>query len=130
MPSQVTDTGILTAEDAAGLDLLSTDMVVLSACQTGLGHIKAGEGVFGLRRAFILAGTKTLLMSLWKIPDEETEMLMEGFYKRIREGRPRADALREAQLEVKAVSREPIFWDAFICQGDPGVLNAAPAPNN
>jgi CHAT domain-containing protein/tetratricopeptide (TPR) repeat protein len=114
--------GILTAEDASGLELLFTDLVVLSACQTGLGDIKVGEGVFGLRRAFILAGAKTLVMSLWKIPDEETRMLMEGFYKRILEGRPRAEALREAQLEVKAVSAEPLFWGAFISQGDPGPL--------
>ena len=116
------DDGILTAEDATGLDLLFTDLVVLSACQTGRGVIKAGEGVFGLRRAFLLAGAKTLLMSLWKIPDEETQMLMEGFYKRVLEGKPRAEALREAQLEVRAVSPEPLFWGAFISQGDPGPL--------
>jgi CHAT domain-containing protein/tetratricopeptide (TPR) repeat protein len=114
--------GILTAQDASGLELLSTDLVVLSACQTGLGDIKVGEGVFGLRRAFLLAGAKTLVMSLWKIPDEETRMLMEGFYKRILEGRPRAEALREAQLEVRAVAAEPLFWGAFISQGDPGPL--------
>jgi tetratricopeptide (TPR) repeat protein/CHAT domain-containing protein len=117
--------GILTAEDASGLDLLFTDLVVLSACQTGLGDIKVGEGVFGLRRAFLLAGAKTLLMTLWKIPDEETQMLMEGFYRRILEGKPRADALREAQLAVRAVHPEPLFWGAFICQGDPGPLNEA-----
>ncbi|MGA2401542.1 MAG: tetratricopeptide repeat protein [Syntrophobacteraceae bacterium] len=122
MPSLEAEDGILTAEDASGLDLLLTDLVVLSACQTGLGDIKAGEGVFGLRRAFLLAGAKTLLMSLWKIPDEETRMLMEGFYKRILEGRPRAEALREAQLEVKAASPDPLFWGAFISQGDPGPL--------
>jgi tetratricopeptide (TPR) repeat protein/CHAT domain-containing protein len=122
--------GILTAEDASGLDLLFTDLVVLSACQTGLGDIKVGEGVFGLRRAFLLAGAKTLLMSLWKIPDEETRMLMEGFYKRMLEGKPRAEALREAQLAVRAVSPEPLFWGAFICQGDPGPLKPFLEQNN
>ncbi len=121
-PAPEAENGILTAEDASGLDLLFTDLVVLSACQTGLGDIKAGEGVFGLRRAFLLAGAKTLVMSLWKIPDEETRTLMEGFYKRVLEGRPRAEALREAQLDVKAASPEPLFWGAFISQGDPGPL--------
>jgi CHAT domain-containing protein len=122
MPSVEAEDGILTAEDASGLDLLLTDLVVLSACQTGLGDIRIGEGVFGLRRSFVLAGAKTLLMSLWKIPDEETQMLMEGFYKRILGGRSRAEALREAQLEVKAASPEPLFWGAFISEGDPGPL--------
>jgi len=114
--------GILTAENASGLELLFTDMVVLSACQTRLGDIKAGEGVFGLRGAFLLAGAKKLVMSLWKIPDEETRTLMEGFYRSVLEGRPRAEALREAQLEIKAASPEPLFWGAFISQGDPGAL--------
>lgn len=81
-----------------------------------------GEGVSGFRRAFLLAGAKTVVMSLWKIPDEETRMLMEGFYKRILEGRPRAEALREAQLAVKVNSSEPLYRGAFVCQGDPGPL--------
>jgi len=116
--------GILTGEDASALDLLSTDLVVLSACETGLGDIKIGEGVFGLRRAFLLAGGKTLVMSLWKVPDAQTLTLMEGFYKRILDGESRAIALREAQLAVKAVFAEPAYWAAFICQGDPGPLPA------
>lgn len=114
--------GFLTGEDASGMDLLSTDLVVLSACETGLGDIKAGEGVFGLRRAFLLAGAKTLLMSLWKVPDSQTQMLMVEFYGRVLQGLPRAEALREAQLAVKKVFPEPFYWAAFICQGDPGVL--------
>ncbi|NTV43430.1 MAG: CHAT domain-containing protein [Syntrophobacteraceae bacterium] len=114
--------GILTGEDASGLDLLSTELVVLSACETGLGDIRSGEGVFGLRRALLLAGAKTLVMSLWKVPDSQTQMLMEHFYKRVLEGHPRADALREAQLAIKAIFPETFYWGAFISQGDPGPL--------
>ena len=115
--------GLLTAEDVSGLDLLDTDLVVLSACETGLGEVRVGEGVFGLRRAFVLAGAKSLVMSLWKVPDEQTRELMEDFYRRILSGEPRADALREAQLAMKAKHPEPIYWGAFICQGDPGPLS-------
>ena len=112
--------GLLTAEDVTGLDLLDTELVVLSACETGLGEVRVGEGVFGLRRAFVLAGAKTLVMSLWKVPDEQTRELMEDFYHRILSGQPRADALREAQLALRAKHPEPLYWGAFICQGDPG----------
>lgn len=114
--------GFLTGEDVSGLDLLYTDMVVLSACETGLGDIRSGEGVFGLRRAFLLAGARTLLMSLWKVPDSQTQMLMVEFYKRVLGGKPRAVALREAQLTVKGTFPDPFYWAAFICQGDPGML--------
>ena len=115
--------GLLTAEDVSGLDLLDTELVVLSACDTGLGEVHLGEGVFGLQRAFVLAGVKTLVMSLWEVPDEQTRELMEGFYRRVLAGEPRADALREAQLAMKAKYSEPIYWGAFICQGDPGPLS-------
>ena len=106
----------------SGLDLLATELVVLSACETGLGQVQVGEGVFGLRRAFALAGAKTLMMSLWKVPDHETQQLMEYFYQGILKGRHRADALREAQLELKAAYPHPRYWGAFVCQGDPGPL--------
>ena len=112
----------MTAADVSGLDLQGTELVVLSACQTGLGQIHTGEGVFGLRRAFVLAGARTLVMSLWEIPDEETAQLMQGFYQRVLAGLPRALALREAQLELRATRSEPFYWGAFICQGDPGPL--------
>ncbi len=122
LPHGGSDDGILTGEDASGLDLLSTELVVLSACETGLGDIRVGEGVFGLRRAFLMAGAKTLVMSLWKVPDTQTQMLMEDFYKRMLAGAPRSQALREAQLSIKEEFPEPFYWAAFICQGDPGPL--------
>lgn len=121
LPSDAED-GLLTAEDVTGIDLLDTEMVVLSACNTGLGEIRTGEGVFGLRRAFVLAGAKTIITSLWKVPDEPTRELMEDFYRRVLSGQGRAVALRNAQLALKAKYPEPYYWGAFICQGDPGLL--------
>jgi CHAT domain-containing protein len=116
--------GILTAEDVAGWNLSNTELVVLSACETGLGDIVTGEGVFGLRRAFVLAGAQTLVMSLWKVPDEQTKELMVDFYKRLlKEGKPRAEALREAQLAMKEKYPDPYYWGAFICQGNPDPLS-------
>ena len=92
LPDEAED-GLLTAEDVSGLDLLGTELVVLSACDTGLGAVQIGEGVFGLRRAFVLAGSQTLVMSMWKVPDHETQQLMVDFYRRILVGEPRAEAL-------------------------------------
>jgi tetratricopeptide (TPR) repeat protein len=121
-PPESAEDGLLTAEDVSGLDLLSTELVVLSACETGLGQIQVGEGVFGLRRAFVLAGAKTLVMSLWKVPDAQTQELMIEFYQRLMSGEGRAEALRQAQLTMKAKHPDPFFWGAFICQGDPSPL--------
>jgi CHAT domain-containing protein len=115
--------GILTAVDVSAMDLTNTELVVLSACETGLGEQLRGEGVFGLRRSFVLAGAKTLIMSLWKVRDKETKELMVDFYKRLLiPAKPRADALREAQLEMKRIYPNPYFWGAFICQGNPGPI--------
>jgi CHAT domain-containing protein/tetratricopeptide (TPR) repeat protein len=127
LPAEAED-GILTAEDVSGLDLIGTELVVLSACDTGLGEVQVGEGVLGLRRAFVLAGAKTLVMSLWKVPDQQTQELMENFYRRILASEPSADALRAAQLAMKAAHPEPLYWGAFICQGDPGPLSLASYP--
>jgi CHAT domain-containing protein len=97
LPAEAED-GLLTAEDVAGLDLLDTELVVLSACETGLGDVHVGEGVFGLRRAFIVAGAKTLVMSLWKVPDLATAFLMDRFYDNLlTRGLDRDLALSEAQ---------------------------------
>jgi hypothetical protein len=124
-PPELAEDGLLTAEDVSGLDLLSTELVVLSACETGLGHFHVGEGVFGLRRAFVLAGAKTLIMSLWKVPDEPTRELMEDFYRRLLAGEARSEALRQAQLALRTKYPAPYDWGAFICQGDPSPLGTA-----
>jgi CHAT domain-containing protein len=125
LPEEAED-GMLTAEDVTGLNLLATELVVLSACDTGLGQIHVGEGVFGLRRAFVLAGAKTLVMSLWKVPDQQTQELMIDFYRRLLDGEPRDEALRQAQLALKARHSHPYYWGAFICQGEPGPLRHLP----
>jgi len=87
--------------------------------------VRTGEGVFGLQRAFTLAGAKTLVMSLWSVPDDATRELMEDFYTRILSGEGRADALRNAQLALRAKYPDPYFWGAFICQGDPAPLRGS-----
>lgn len=124
----VAENGFLTAEDVSGLDLLGTELVVLSACETGLGDVERGEGVFGLRRAFVLAGARTLVMSLWKVPDADTRDLIKHFYQRILEGSPRVDALRSAQQSVRRLRPEPFYWGAFILQGDFGPLRPLSSP--
>jgi CHAT domain-containing protein/tetratricopeptide (TPR) repeat protein len=123
-PPPEAENGLLTAEDVTGLDLLATDLAVLSACDTGLGEVHHGEGVFGLQRAFVIAGAKTLVMSLWKVNDEATRLLMETFYEFLGAGKPRAAALHEAQQVVRAKREyhDPYYWGAFVCLGNPGPL--------
>ncbi|MDP6779459.1 MAG: CHAT domain-containing protein, partial [Candidatus Latescibacteria bacterium] len=119
------DDGILTALEVSGMNLWGTDLVVLSACETGLGEVRTGEGVFGLRRAFQLAGARTVVMSLWSVPDEETVTLMTDFYRRMNAGVGKARALQEASLALMRERREkhgaahPYYWGAFVSVGEP-----------
>jgi CHAT domain-containing protein len=110
------DDGILTAAEAAQLDLRGTQLVVLSACETGLGQVQQGEGVYGLRRALVLAGAQAQLVSLWKVADAQTQALMVDYYKRLLKGEGRSAALREAQEAMIAnpATQHPYYWAAFV----------------
>ncbi|GAB4208478.1 MAG: CHAT domain-containing protein [Coleofasciculaceae cyanobacterium] len=112
--------GILTALEAAGLNLSGTKLVVLSACKTGLGDITNGQGVYGLRRAFAIAGAESQLMSLWAVNDYRTNQLMVNYYQRLKNNVGRSEALRQTQLEMlqKPESQHPYYWAAFIPSGD------------
>ncbi|HEX3558944.1 MAG TPA: CHAT domain-containing tetratricopeptide repeat protein [Pyrinomonadaceae bacterium] len=131
--------GVLTALEAAGLDLWGTRLVVLSACETGLGDVRNGEGVYGLRRALVLAGSETQVMSLWQVSDAGTRDLMTAYYRLLQAGASRTEALRQVQLSMlrgedlsavggrrgldmggdspKARMSHPYFWAAFIPSG-------------
>ena len=113
------DDGILTALEAAGLDLWGTKLVVLSACDTGVGDIKNGDGVYGLRRALVLAGAESQMMSLWPVSDRSTSDLMAGYYKRLTNGDGRGNALRQVQLEMlrNKLRAHPYYWADFILSG-------------
>ena len=107
-----TDDGILTAFEISNLDLGQAKLVVMSACETGLGDINGSEGVFGLQRAFKLAGANNIIMSLWKVPDAQTKELMKMFYQNCFKGLSISDALRTAQTEMSK-KYSPYYWAAF-----------------
>lgn len=107
------DDGILTAEEIAGLNLSGTDLLVLSACQTGLGEI-GGDGVYGLQRGFKIAGVKTIIMSLWEVSDAATEVLMTKFYTLLAKGKSKIEAFDAAVEAVKKEYPSPEYWAAFI----------------
>ena len=111
--------GTMTALEAAQLNLWGTKLVVLSACDTGLGDVKNGEGVYGLRRAFVLAGSKAQMMSLWSVSDAGTRELMVEYYTRLKNGEGRSEALRNTQLKMlkDPKRRHPFYWAAFIQSG-------------
>ena len=111
--------GLVTAEKILGMRLQGTDLVTLSACETGVGDLQAGEGVFGLKRAFILAGARSLVLSLWSVPSRETTELMTAFYQQMAAGVPKATALRQAQLAMLRKHPHPFYWGAFVLVGSP-----------
>ena len=112
------DDGILTAQEISRLDLRGLDLVVLSACQTGKGDINQGEGVFGLQRGFKKAGAQTLVMSLWNVDDNATQIIMTAFYDNLLQGQSKRDAFHNAQQHLRTVDNgrynEPQYWAAFI----------------
>ncbi|WP_437521858.1 tetratricopeptide repeat protein [Sorangium sp. So ce726] len=120
--------GVLTALEVAGLDLWGTKLVVLSACDTGIGALSRGEGVYGLRRALVLAGADSQIMSLWKVADKETQELMKAYYVRLSAGEGRSDALREVQLAMASEHLHPYYWAAFIAGGSGRSLSGKEPP--
>ena len=112
------DDGILTAQEISRLDLRGLDLVVLSACKTGNGDINQGEGVFGLQRGFKKAGAQTLVMSLWEVADDATQILMTCFYNNLLAGLSKRSAFREAQQYLRTcnggIYDHPQFWAAFV----------------
>jgi CHAT domain-containing protein len=123
--NEKTEDGILTSLEVSALNLVGTDLVVLSACQSGVGEDENSEGIFGLRRAFQQAGARTIVMSLLNVPDAPTADLMERFYRSWLSGSSKSAALRKAALGVLQERREkygfahPLYWGGFILVGDP-----------
>ena len=114
------DDGVLTASEVAALDLWGSKLVVLSACDTGVGEVKNGEGVYGLRRALVLAGSESQVVSLWPVSDEGTRDLMIEYYRALEAGQGRSEGLRQVQLRMLASKnrQHPYYWASFIQSGE------------
>ena len=123
-PCESCEDGILTAEEIVSLDLSGLDWAVLSSCDTGIGVVQAGEGVLGLRRAFHVAGAKTLIMSLWKVDDESTREWMRYLYEGRLKGMSTVEAVQNADLTMlklrrsRGKSTHPFYWGAFVAAGN------------
>jgi len=122
--------GILTALEVSSLNLLGTQMVVLSACDTGQGDLSTGEGVYGLRRALVLAGSESQVISLWRVQDSSTKDLMVSYYEHLLQGKGRSEALREVQLAMlqNEQTAHPYYWSPFIQSGDWSPMSFSKSP--
>jgi CHAT domain-containing protein len=125
------DATLVTALELASLNLWGTQLVVLSACDTGRGDVRPGQGVYGLRRSLVVAGAETVVMSLWKVNDDSTRLLMDTYYRNLLAGQGRASALREAMRSLRASRPHPHDWAPFIALGSDAPLRAITptAPN-
>ncbi|ATB41047.1 hypothetical protein CYFUS_006509 [Cystobacter fuscus] len=118
------ETILVTALELAGLDLWGTQLVILSACDTGRGEIHLGQGIYGLRSALVVAGAETVVMSLWSVNDNATSLLMDVYYRNLLAGQGRASALREAMRSLRASHPHPYYWAPFIALGSDAPLRA------
>ncbi|HYG18746.1 MAG TPA: CHAT domain-containing protein, partial [Ohtaekwangia sp.] len=117
-PMLQNDDGILSAFEALSLNLDSTQLVVLSACETGLGTFHPGEGVYGLQRSLMAAGAENVLMSLWKVDDFATQALMTSFYQEwLQSPQDIRSAFRQAQRNIRKIRPQPYYWGAFVLSG-------------
>ena len=124
-PGAEAETGLLTVADIAGLDLDGTELVVLSACDTGIGEIGNPEGHASVRAAFLRAGARTVVASLWKVKDDATRVLMTRYYALLLDGVGKAEALRTAQLDMYTAAAPVAMWGAFVCFGDTSPLTSS-----